>query len=121
MNFAQKYLEVTAGITLFIGGFVLFNPSLILDWFIPGANNAFFVRFIGSTLIGYAVLNHRAARQKSREARELAIVSNIATLFIATVISIVGVLNGSITSYQWLIVSEHLVFLGGFIFAYTTN
>lgn len=120
-NFSQRYLEFTALVTLGVGLVLLFWPGRILEWFIPGATGDFFVRFIGSALVGYASLNHFAAREHERSARRLAIMSNIITLSIATLLSIAGVLSGSIVTNHALIIGEHVLFLSGFIYAYIKN
>jgi hypothetical protein len=95
---------------------LLFWPEQILQWFIPGATGDFFVRFIGSALMGYAALNVLTAQTKDRTAQTIALWSNLVTLVIATCLSLYGVATGMITQLGWLLIAEHLLFLSGFGF-----
>lgn len=114
--FVRKYLIVTAAITATIGIIMLFWPGQILTWFIPGATGDFFVRFIGSALLGYAGLNVMAAETKDFTAQTITLWSNFITLSVATLLSIAGVIAGEITSFQWLIIGEHVLFVSGFAY-----
>lgn len=112
--FVKNYLLITSFTTFVIGVLLLFWPERILQWFIPGASGDFFVRFIGSALIGYAALNFMTAQSKNAEAQRLALWSNLITLSIATILSIYGVISGQIQAMQALLIIEHVIFTAGF-------
>jgi hypothetical protein len=92
-----------------------------LQWFIPGATGDFFIRFIGSALLGYAVLNHLSAKTKDREVRRIAIIANLVTLSVATMLSVAGVISGTIKHDQWILILEHVIFTVGFVYALKNN
>jgi tetrahydromethanopterin S-methyltransferase subunit C len=108
------YLRVTAFVTLGIGVILLCFPGVILHLFIPGSNEGFFIRFIGSALIGYSTLNFLASNANHIKIYKIALDANLVTLCIATILSIVGVMSGAIATYGWLLVLEHSVFTGLF-------
>lgn len=112
--FVRWYLIVTAAITFAIGLVLLFWPEGILQWFIPGATGGFFIKFIGSSLIGYSALNALAAHSADIFAQRLALWSNFVTLVIATGLAIYGVLSHQIHQNGWLIIFEHILFTAGF-------
>lgn len=114
LRFVHNFLVATSGITATIGFILLFWPEAILQWFIPGATGDFFIRFIGSALIGYAILNALAADTKQRHTQNIALWSNFTTLSIATGLSVFGVLSHAVTQLGWLLIGEHLVFVTGF-------
>lgn len=114
LPFVRTYLLITAGATFAIGVILLFWPEQILQWFIPGATGDFFVRFIGSALVGYSVLNTLAAETKNYYAQEIALWANFVTLSIATILSIYGVASGQITAMASLLIGQHIVFTTGF-------
>lgn len=109
-----NYLLFTAAATAGIGVILLFWPESILQWFIPGATGHFFIRFIGSALMGYAALNVMAALARDAETQRIALWSNLVTLSIATVLSIYGVASNQIQSMASLIIVEHILFTVGF-------
>lgn len=114
LSFVRSYLLLTGVVTAGIGLVLLFWPEQILQWFIPGATGDFFVRFIGSALMGYAALNFLTAQTKDRVAQKIALWANLVTLVIATGLSLYGVASNMITQRGWLIITEHVVFVAGF-------
>lgn len=116
-NFAVAYLQSTAAITFIIGIVLLFWPERILQWFIPEATGDFFIRFIGSTLVGYSTLNYLASRSGNLRTCQIAIDANLVTLGVASLLSIIGVTSGTIRSYEWLIIAEHVFFFALFVWA----
>lgn len=116
-RFAVNYLRVTAIITAGIGLVLLFWPQQILSLFIPSDGQDFFVRFIGSALLGYSTLNYLSSRTDQRRIHEIAMEANIVTLAVATAISIVGVANQTVTHFGGLLIAEHVIFLGLFVWA----
>lgn len=119
-TFAISYLRVTALVTAFIGVSLLLRPDIILQWFIPGATGDFFVRFIGSALLGYSTLNWLASNSNDIKTYLIALDANLVTLSIATVLSVVGVASGTVEQYGWLLIGEHVVFTVFFAWARLT-
>jgi hypothetical protein len=119
--FIVRYLQLTALVTAIIGVVLLLWPEQILQWFIPGATGDFFIRFIGSALLGYATLNWQAASSNNYDVRRIVLEGNLVTLVVATILSTVGVLNHTITNYQWLLIVEHVFFTSGFVYARLVN
>jgi len=119
--FAVTYLQITAVITASIGLVLLFWPEQILQWFIPGATGDFFIRFIGSALLGFSTLNFLASKSGDIRVYQIALDANLVTLSVATALSIVGTINGSVQSYQWLLIGEHVMFVSLFAWARSVN
>jgi hypothetical protein len=118
--FATNYLRVTAVVTALIGVSLLFQPDVILQRFIPGATGDFFVRFIGSALLGYSTLNWLASGSNDLKTYRIALDANLVTLSIATILSIAGVASGTIENLGWLLIAEHMVFTAFFAWARLT-
>ncbi len=118
--FATNYLRVTGVVTALIGVSLLLRPDIILQWFIPGATGDFFVRFIGSALLGYSTLNWLASASNDLKTYRIALDANLVTLSIATILSIVGVASGTIENLGWLLIAEHVVFMACFAWARLT-
>ena len=115
--FAVNYLRITAVVTAIIGLTLLFWPEQILNLFIPTANENFFVRFIGSALLGYSTLNFLTSRVEDRRMHQIALDANLVTLTIATILSIIGVASNVVTNFGWLLIGEHVVFTSLFVWA----
>ncbi len=118
--FATNYLRVTAAVTALLGISLLFQPDVILQWFIPGATGDFFVRFIGSALLGYSTLNWLASGSNDLKTYRIALDANLVTLSTATTLSIVGVASGTIENLGWLLIVQHVVFTACFAWARLT-
>ncbi len=116
-TFATNYLRVTAAVTALIGVSLLLRPDLILQWFIPDATGGFFVRFIGSALLGYSTLNWLASNSRDMKTYRIALDANLVTLSIATVLSIIGVASGAVERLGWLLIGEHVAFTVLFVWA----
>ena len=119
-TFAKYYLQLTAVITALLGVALTGRPDIILQWFIPSADGDFFIRFIGSALIGFSALNFLAAKSNDMKTYHIAIDANIVTLSIATILSIIGVISGVIENLGWLLIGEHLAFAMLFVWAKIT-
>ena len=74
----------------------------------------FFIRFIGSALLVFSALNFLASRSNDLKTYRIAIDANLVALGVATILSIIGVISGTIENLGWLLVSEHLAFAGLF-------
>jgi len=116
-TFATVYLRLTAGVTALIGIGLLLAPDIILHWFVPSAPGDFFVRFIGSALLGYSTLNLLASNSNDMKTYRIALDANLATLSVATALSIIGVASGQVERLGWLLIGEHVVFTLLFIWA----
>ena len=104
-------------VTLFLGMVLLVAPTQVTNIFLDAPiseSGLFFIRFAGTSLLGFSVLNFYACT-KSLELLRLAAVVNIASLAPATIIAIWTYQQYSIDKFRWLIVAEHVFFLSGFI------
>lgn len=113
--FIVGYLRVIAFITFGLGLGMVFWPQAMVDLFFASSmsNSEFFVRMLGSTLIGYASLNALASYRAVRHSVDVAIWANLITLLIASLISI----NYAdlFDNLAWLMISQHLAFATGFV------
>ncbi len=107
---------MTAVTTAVIGlGFLLF-PNTIVNLFIdkPLDNGSIFIRFLGSSLIGYSFLNLYASMYDRLALVKANLVGNFATLAVAFLVSVLGVISGALNKRGILIVLLHLIFGAGF-------
>lgn len=112
----RTFLRLTALTTGIIGVVLVVVPSFIGNFFIAATDHHtdIFIQFVGSSLIGYTYLNwHTAAETDARSLRP-ALIGNFATLLVAFMISLIGVLDGGLKATGWLIVLLHFVFGSGF-------
>lgn len=114
MKFITYYLRAVALITLALGLTLLFFPKFLGLLFFNEINNAslFFISITGSTLVGYSVLNFFASFHKNNNIKELAVWGNLATLLVATVLTLIYYTR--FDSFGWLILLQHTVFASGF-------
>lgn len=109
---------VLAGLTTLILGLgLVISPQWVTNIFVNdpiSANGIFFIRFAGTSLLGFSILNFYAFN-KSPQLLRLAAIVNIASLAPATVIAVWTYQHYSIDNFRWLIVAEHLFFLSGFL------
>lgn len=115
MNFARKYFYFIAVITLGLGLALLLAPALAAKIFFDDLDEKalFFARVCGSTLIGYATLNWYAARATEIETLRIAAWSNLMTLLIATILSLLTIMQ--FDQNRWLLALQYTVFAAGFI------
>jgi hypothetical protein len=113
-NFVQLYLLLISVITGVLGFVVLLRPEFIVGLFFtrPLTDSLFFARMLGSTLIGYAVVNFLAGRTTMRPIHEVAVWGNMATLLLASIISVFN--QPHFDKHATLIIGQHLAFLAGF-------
>ena len=109
-KFATYYLRLTAAITALLGIILITRPDIILQWFIPSTDGDFFIRFIGSALLGYSTLNFLASSSNDMTTYRIALDANLVALSIATILSLIGVVIGVVENLGWLLVGEHLAF-----------
>jgi hypothetical protein len=111
-------LRTAAIATLVIGLITLFAPEEIIrifDGYDPG--NYHFVRFIGTALIGFAVTNWLYSFFKEMKVVLPAIYGNVASLALAIIVDVIGLLAGVLASAAWLILMLHAVFLVAFLYS----
>lgn len=86
--------------------------------FFDGANlgtHSHFIRFLGTALLGFSVVNWYAIRlAHNPEALLIALVANFTSLFLATTIDFILFTTGMLTSRSILILLLHLSFAAGF-------
>jgi Na+-driven multidrug efflux pump len=120
----KLFLRLTACVTSVIGLTLLFFPHFVANLFLPLPvhGSDIFLRFLGSTLIGYTYLNIYTSIDEHLETARPTLIGNFSTLSIAFLVSLIGVLDHSLKSTGWLIVLLHLSFGSGFAwFAYKNN
>ncbi len=110
------YLRLTACITTIIGLTLIIFPSFIENFFInhPSHGGDVFIRFLGSTLFGFACLNWFTAKLDHKPSTRVTLAGNLATLSIAFIISLIGLINGTLKNVGILIVLLHFCFAFGF-------
>lgn len=112
----KKFLLVTACVTAGIGFTLLVFPSFVANFFLPSPSHGtdIFIRFLGSTLIGYTYLNWATAKYDNLAAMRATLIGNFSTLFIALIVSVIGVLGHSLKTSGIFIILLHLTFASGF-------
>jgi hypothetical protein len=112
---AKTFLLATAAITAGIGLVLLVFPSFIANFFLakPGHGEDIFIRFLGSSLIGYTYLNWFTTTDGQRSLRAT-LIGNFSTLCIALIISVAGVINHTLKATGLFIVLLHVTFVSGF-------
>ncbi len=96
---------------------MLFFPGDVTNIFLNDpirASGLFFIRFAGTSLLGFSVLNFYAVN-KDRSLLRLAALINVTSLAPATVLSFWTYSFDYIDKFQRLIVLEHTFFLTGFL------
>jgi hypothetical protein len=112
----KLFLRLTACTTGIIGLTLVVMPSFIANLFLPNTDHAadIFIRFLGSSLIGYTYLNWQTAKNTDASQVRATLIGNFSTLFIAFVLSLIGVLAGDLKAAGLAIVALHGVFGSGF-------
>lgn len=112
----QTFLKITAFTTALIGASFIIAPFQLTNVFVDnlGREALMFIRFLGSSLVGYSYLNWQTAKLNKLQAMRATLVGNFATLCIALLLSIIGVLTKDLNLYGLLIVALHLAFASGF-------
>lgn len=113
-----RFVLRAAALTTFVLGVgIVLRPDLIVSWFDGySGNNYHFVRFIGTALIGFSVMNWLYSRFKTISAVLPAIYGNLTSLLLATAVDVVGALNGMLSRPAWLILIVHFIFTAAFIY-----
>ncbi len=113
-RFIGLYFRLIASITLGFGLVLLFWPHFAAGLFFDdiGRESLFFLRICGSTLIGYAALNWLTARANQVTIYQIAGWSNVVTLSIASILSVLAEFDHNV----WLLAMQHVVFALGFVY-----
>lgn len=111
-------LRLAAIATCAIGLVVLLFPQMITQVF-DGYNgsNYHFIRFIGTALLGFAVMNWLYAGFHDKKAVMPALLGNLTSLFIAVVIDTIGLIYGTVPMAAVVILAVHFVFMAAFGYA----
>lgn len=114
--FTYYYLTSIACITALLGIFLIVLPGVIGQLFFDNNDSSinFFVRMLGSTLVGYGALCILAVRSKNVHVYKAAVWANLTTLLTATIISVAY--SNIYTSYGWLVILQHVIFTCGFLY-----
>lgn len=110
----------SAVVTAVLGSGLLFFPEDITNIFLNNSvetGGLFFIRFAGTSLLGFSVLNFYVVN-KDRSLLGLAALINVSSLAPATVLSFLTYSANYIDKFQWLIVLEHSFFLAGFLISW---
>src|SRR4051794_29875543 len=96
--FITWYFRIIAVVTAVMGGFLIVWPAVIsifFDTIDPGTT--FLARIVGSTLLGYAVLNGLTAqRARNKSTYRISATANLATLVVALLICTLSAVVGDI-------------------------
>lgn len=113
----RTILQWAAFFTFWIGLGTLLIPEVIIHWF-DGfeAPNLHFVRFIGTALIGFSVINWLYSRLNNLEYILPAIYGNLASLSLAIIVDAIGLYLHMLAPLAWLILALHAVFAGAFLY-----
>lgn len=114
----KTFLVATAAVTAVIGSTLLVFPGCIATFFLthPAQGSDIFIRFLGSSLVGYSYLNWFTAHFDNLHTMRATLIGNFSTLFIALVVSVWGVLDHTLKATGIFIILLHLSFAAGFGF-----
>jgi hypothetical protein len=111
-------LRAAAIATLLIGLAILFFPQLIVYVFDGySGSNYHFMRFIGTALLGFALMNWLYAGFHDKKAVMPALLGNLVSLGIAVVVDIIGLVQGSVPMVAAIILLLHVIFMVAFGYA----
>lgn len=108
-------LRIAAIVTAVIGLTTLIAPAAIISVFDGyNADNFHFVRFIGTALIGFAVMNWLYSTFEDMRVVLPVLYGNMTSLVLAIIVDLVGLLAGTLTQMTWFILGLHLMFVAAF-------
>lgn len=115
-EFIIFYLRIISLITFGLGFLLIFWPNQMISIFFRenSSNVEFFIRMLGSTLVGYASLNALASYRAVKHSVDVAIWANLVTLVVASFISLTYAHN--FDGFAWLMISQHVIFALGFAY-----
>jgi Na+-driven multidrug efflux pump len=114
----KVFLRLTSLVIMLIGLTLLAAPSFIEKFFLarPDYGSDIFIRFLGSSLIGYGYLNWFTSALGSIVRMKATLIGNLSTLIIAFFISLFGLISGTLNKNGIFIVLLHLTFGAGFCY-----
>jgi hypothetical protein len=114
----KVFLRLTAVVTFVIGLTLAVDPGFVENFFVsvPSHGGDIFIRFLGSSLIGYTYLNWYTSGLDHILDMRATLIGNLSTLTVAFFMSLFAVMSGTLNSKGWLIVLLHLTFGVGFGF-----
>lgn len=119
MNYHRivRFILRSAAIATFtLGTITLLAPDFVVrvaDGY--SGDNYHLVRFIGTALIGFGVMNWLYSNFNDLVATLPAIYGNLMSLCLAIIVDVAGLVRGTLSSTAWLILGLHIVFLVAFI------
>jgi hypothetical protein len=117
MERVRYILAAAALTTLFIGLATLLLPERAIGWFDGGGGeSSHFVRFIGTALIGFSVMNWLYSRSDDLRYALPAIYGNLASLSLAIIVDAIGLARHELSLGAWIILGLHGVFAAAFAY-----
>lgn len=112
----QTFLRIAAVVTLVLGAGLMVLPGPIVAYFNNDQypNTVHFVRFLGTALTGFGVLNWMGSAIEDAEAALPGMYGNLTSLVLASLIDVIGLTYRILNPRGWLILALHLVFVVGF-------
>ena len=111
----KTVLQFAAAVTFAIGLVTLLFPGMVIEIF-DGyqADNFHFVRFIGTALIGFSVMNWLYSKFEDVTLVLPVLYGNMTSLVLAVAVDLIGLIIGQLMPIAWLILVLHLVFVVAF-------
>jgi len=112
----RAILRLAAIATLILGAITLLAPNFVVS-ISDGYSNGNFhlVRFIGTALIGFGVMNWLYSTFEDLSSTLPAIYGNIVSLGLAIGVDIFGLISNHLSPSAWLISAIHITFFIAFI------
>lgn len=112
----KTFLRLTSTVIIVIGFTLVIFPGFIENFFVSNSSHGgdIFIRFLGSSLVGYSYLNWFTSGLDNIKTMRATIIGNFSTLLLAFLISVLALANGTLNREGILIVLLHLVFSLGF-------
>jgi hypothetical protein len=114
----KVFLRLTSVVIVLIGFSLVVGPRFIDNFFVAKANHGedIFIRFLGSSLIGYAYLNWFTSNLSDIKNMKATLIGNLSTLTIAFFISVFALISGTLNKNGIFIVLLHFIFAVGFCY-----
>lgn len=110
-------LRSAALATFILGVGTILAPPHIVEWFVGhGVQDVHFVRFIGTALTGFAVANWLYSRMTPIKLALPAVYGNLTSLYLAIVIDVTGIINGTLGRSIWAVLILHIAFAAAFTY-----